>query len=104
MLCFFGSAADPRSSACLAAFSRRPDRFDDRSCVFFGVTNDPEDVAQERIREQVPGYRYFLDYDRAIAAQFGVHENPERGDRLSQLTYVLDERMRVYTRMRSFRM
>ena len=66
LMLFFGTAADPawrrpRSPRC----RRGATLFDDEDAAFFGITVDPADAATGRIRQQLPGIRFFLDYDRA---------------------------------------
>jgi predicted 2-oxoglutarate/Fe(II)-dependent dioxygenase YbiX len=36
------------------------------------VTVDPADAAQGRIAQQIPGIRYFLDYDRQVSRLYGA--------------------------------
>ena len=71
-LCFFGSAVARPIRAMLAAFSQRPDVFnDDHACVF-GVSVDPEDKEQDRICDRTPGFRVFWDFDRRVSQLYGV--------------------------------
>jgi peroxiredoxin/predicted 2-oxoglutarate/Fe(II)-dependent dioxygenase YbiX len=94
VLSFFGSAGQPDSWAVLQEFHRRTDRFNDRQCTFFGVSDDPEDVAQKRIRSSIPGYRYFLDFDLEITKLLGL--NRGEGGSLARYSLVLDERHRLF--------
>lgn len=50
----------------------RVDLFDDRKCSFYGVSTDPADEAQTRVRERYPGYRYFWDFDLTISRLYGA--------------------------------
>ncbi|SLN46097.1 Fe(II)-dependent oxygenase superfamily protein [Roseivivax jejudonensis] len=72
VLCFYGSAQDPHSEAALAAVHGRPDLFDDERASFFGVSTDPEDEAQQRVQNRLPGYRHFWDFDLAASRLYGV--------------------------------
>jgi peroxiredoxin len=72
VLCFFASANDETGRSAIAAAMARPDLFDDAHASFFGVTLDPRDEAQERLRERYPGYRFFLDYDGAVSRLYGA--------------------------------
>lgn len=72
VLCYYGQASDPHAQAAIAAAQARPDLFNDTRCAFFGVTTDPEDARQKRIRTRVPGYRHFIDTDLVIAKRYGV--------------------------------
>jgi len=72
VLCFFRASATPHAGAVLEAVKQRRDLFDDSHAAFFGVTNDREDEAQNRLATIVPGYRFFWDYDNLIARAYGV--------------------------------
>ena len=72
VLCFFGSAADDHGRAALEAALARPDLFDDDRACFFGVSNDPSDEATGRVRNRIPGYRHFWDFDLLVARLYGV--------------------------------
>lgn len=45
--------------------------FDDRLACLFFVVSDPLDIDRFGIRQEVPGLRYFMDYDNAIATAYG---------------------------------
>lgn len=72
LMLFYGSARSARSAAALRLVQTHRRLFDDIRHCFFGVTNDPDDAAAGRIAQQLPGIRHFLDYDNAVAAQFGI--------------------------------
>ncbi len=101
-LCFFGSAAAPSTRAMLAAFSRRPDVFnDDHACVF-AVSIDPEDNGRDRIRDRRPGFRVFWDFDRQVSRLYGVLAPNDTGgapsgrnEKFAPTTFVLDANLRV---------
>jgi hypothetical protein len=59
VLCFFGSAAHPKSRRALDAAFAEPGLFDDAWASFFGVSADPADEAERRITGRIPGYRFF---------------------------------------------
>ncbi len=94
LLLFFGSAADPQAAAAIAAMAERGGLFDDDKAAFFGITVDPADAAEKRIRRRIPGIRFFLDYDRAVSRAFGAADegapNAYRGHWL-----LLDRALRV---------
>ena len=77
LMLFFGSASVPACAGALAKIQANRSLFDDRSASFYGVTVDPTDVSQRRIRQSLPGIRYFLDYERAVSRMFGA--DPEDG-------------------------
>jgi predicted 2-oxoglutarate/Fe(II)-dependent dioxygenase YbiX len=72
VLCLLGSSVYPASRRALAAAFARPDLFDDTRACFFGVTADPADEAEGRIADRVPGYRFFWDFERRIAAAYRI--------------------------------
>ena len=72
LLLFFGSAADEASRRALALVERDRALLDDVHACFFGVTCDAEDVRQGRIAQQLPGIRFFLDFDRAVSRAYGA--------------------------------
>lgn len=72
LILLFGSASRPEAEAALARLAARRDLFDDESACFFGVTVDPSDATEGRIAQQLPGIRFFLDYDRAVSRLFGA--------------------------------
>jgi predicted 2-oxoglutarate/Fe(II)-dependent dioxygenase YbiX len=45
---------------------------DDHSACFFGVTASPDDAQRGRIAQQLPGIRYFLDYDLSVSRLYGA--------------------------------
>lgn len=70
VLLFVGSARTAQAEAALAVLAEHRDLLDDNRACFFGVTHDPEDAALGRIAHQLPGIRWFLDYDHSIARRF----------------------------------
>ncbi len=101
-LCFFGSAAARPIGAMLAAFSQRPDVFDDDHACVFGVSVDPKDKGQNRVRDGVPGFRLFWDFDRRVSQLYGVCAPDETGAApgnhhvvYARTTFVLDSNLRV---------
>ncbi|MBC6417792.1 MAG: 2OG-Fe(II) oxygenase [Prochloron sp. SP5CPC1] len=87
VLCFFGSAGEKGSQKVLEEVRRHGRIFDDEKCCFFGVSKDPEDVALSRVQQQLPGIRFFWDFDQNINRQYGVIDEAD--------TYILDERLRI---------
>lgn len=72
VLLFLGSAGHAPSAGALEIALRNQALFDDQQVAFFGITVDPSDEAQGRIRQQLPGIRFFLDYDRAVSTLYGA--------------------------------
>ena len=68
--------------------------FDDEKCTYFAVTTNPEDEAASRVRQVLPGMRYFKDYDQNISKQYGsVIEGKKNKFRI--FTLVLDPNLHV---------
>ncbi|HTU13479.1 MAG TPA: redoxin domain-containing protein, partial [Allosphingosinicella sp.] len=94
LLLFFGTASNPEVQGALAALQAKRDLFDDKRAAFFGVTIDPADAEQKRIQRQLPGIRYFLDYDRNVSRIFGAIE-PEPSQAYLGHWLLLDRTLRV---------
>lgn len=71
LLLFVESAGAAEAQAALARLRPHRALFDDDRACFFGVTADPEDAPTGRIAPALPGIRWFLDYDRRVAALYG---------------------------------
>jgi peroxiredoxin len=72
LLLFFGSAGEPAAREALAKVVKQRALFDDERACFFGVSVDPEDAAKGRIRQALPGLRFFQDDQRTISGLFGA--------------------------------
>jgi peroxiredoxin/predicted 2-oxoglutarate/Fe(II)-dependent dioxygenase YbiX len=72
VLCFFATAGDAEGRAALEAVLANRRHFDDRRASFFGVSVDPADEAEGRVRESMPGIRFFLDFDGAVSRLYGA--------------------------------
>ena len=67
-----GSARRPEVAADLKRVAARRDLFDDRQISFFGVSVDPSDEAEGRLRQSLPGVRFFWDFDLAASKLYGA--------------------------------
>lgn len=74
LMLFFGSARLEPCAEALAVVARNRQMFDDANAAFFGVTVDPEDAAQGRISQQLPGIRFFLDYSHEVSRLYGASD------------------------------
>ena len=75
VLCLLGSAAPKLCRQAMAAVSRERHLLDDRKASFFGVSIDPKDETEGRLREALPGIRFFWDQDHAVSRLLGaLHE------------------------------
>ncbi len=99
VLGFFASAGHPSGRAALDAVTERRALFDDDRIAFFGVTFDPLDEAQGRVREMLPGIRHFWDFDGAVGRLYGALPLQAEPGAASvparQLWVVLDPTLRV---------
>ena len=99
LLGFLGSAGRPEARMALDAIAAHRTLFDDDKLAFFGVTIDPADEAENRIAEQVPGIRFFLDFDRAVSRLYGSlpreDEPGAAGVTIRRFWMLLDPTMRI---------
>jgi len=72
LILFFGSASHPVVKEALALLASSRALFDDIHATFYGVTIDPSDERDGRIAQQLPGIRFFRDYDRSVSRRFDV--------------------------------
>lgn len=71
VLSFFGTSAIDKNAAILKAVNTELRRyFDDDKVSFFGLSIDPED--EKRLKQQVPGIRYFWDFDKKVSMLFNL--------------------------------
>ncbi len=98
VLCFFGSAGDAAGQEVIRAIAANRRCFDDDRISIFGVTVDPQDQMQGRVRESMPGVRYFWDFDRRVSRLYGAVplDAAESGPvPLRRIWVVLDPTLRV---------
>ena len=95
VLCFFPTSADAHVLALLNAVRRRPDLFNDEHAAFFGVTADPRDESEKRLETITPGYRFFWDFDRAVARAYGAAPAKEEPGPYLGRWVIMDPTMRI---------
>ena len=97
LLCFFVTASEPRTQRALKLVEKHRQLFDDEKISFFGVSNDPNDEAEKRVEQQIPGIRYFWDFDGRVAKAFGALpvEQPSGKATARPLWFLLDPALRV---------
>jgi predicted 2-oxoglutarate/Fe(II)-dependent dioxygenase YbiX len=78
LLLFFGRARDEGAADALGCVARHRALFDDVRACFFGVTLDRDDEAAGRVAQSLPGIRFFLDAEGALARLFGAGPAAER--------------------------
>lgn len=71
VMLFVGTASDPAGLGAIDAVMAHGKLFDDDHICFFGVTLDPSDEKEARLRDRLPGIRYFWDYDGAVSRLYG---------------------------------
>ena len=79
VLCFFGSAGDPAGRSAVDSMLRHRDRFDDHRASFFGISTDPADESESRVKDINPGVHFLWDFDKAASRQCGAlpREQPQ---------------------------
>jgi len=99
LLYFYGSAAQPEAAAGLRSVAARRGLFDDQNIAFFGVTIDPTDANEQRVAQQLPGIRHFLDFDRKVSTLYGAC-SAEATQQVSYRPYflLLDRTLQVVAR------
>ncbi|HWA14380.1 MAG TPA: 2OG-Fe(II) oxygenase [Burkholderiales bacterium] len=92
VLCFLGSAGSGESREILDGIRAARSRFDDEHFAFFGVSREPSDMAHALYQDEIPGIRFFQDFDLGVSALYGAltAEGAPRN-----LTYVLSPNLRV---------
>lgn len=72
VLMFFGTLGHEPSRVAHERIIARRGLFDDVNAMFFGVSCDPADKAERGLKDQMPGLRYFWDYDKAVSRLYGT--------------------------------
>ncbi len=72
VLCFFGTSADEQGRNMLRIIEEQRSLFDDNNIAFFGISIDPNDEKQGRVRESMPGIRFFWDFDGTVSRLYGA--------------------------------
>lgn len=99
VFCFYGSVADERGRAALAAVGAHRDRFDDTRASLFLISTDPEDERAGRIKDVLPGIRTMWDFDRSVSRLLGAVSLEAAGEGVAepsrQFWLVIDPSLRV---------
>src|SRR5262245_43496604 len=90
LLAFFGSGASPAARKALLAVLAHRACFDDDQVAFFGVSTDPEDRVGRRLKEVLPGLRYFWDFDQRVSRLYGVAPAPGEPGGFQPAWFLLD--------------
>ncbi|MGE0723591.1 MAG: redoxin domain-containing protein [Alphaproteobacteria bacterium] len=95
VLSFIGSSATAECRSVLAWLAQNRRRFDDHQAVFFGVTAEPADIAENRLAESIPGIRWFLDADGSVARLYRALDEAGALSSAAPRTFVLDPALRI---------
>jgi predicted 2-oxoglutarate/Fe(II)-dependent dioxygenase YbiX/peroxiredoxin len=95
LLLFAGRAAHEANAGAVRLLAAHRAMFDDQRASFFGVTTDPTDVETGAIEQQLPGIRWFLDYDGVISRKYGALEGEAEQTRYRPHWLLLDSTLRV---------
>ena len=101
VMLFLGSSASPVAKAALDVIARNAKLFDDRRASLFGVTVDAEDEAKARLKDNIPGIRYFYDTDLAVSRLYGATPGRNANGDVPFTAYwlLLDPSLRVMATM-----
>jgi predicted 2-oxoglutarate/Fe(II)-dependent dioxygenase YbiX/peroxiredoxin len=72
VLGFVGSFGDEAGLEAFKAVAAHRDLFDDSHASFFGVSLDGRDEAAGRLKDRLPGLRFFHDFDGAVSRLYGA--------------------------------
>lgn len=98
VLCFYGTSSAPGARAALDRVEARRALFDDERACFFGVSVDPADETEGRVRMLLPGLRHFFDVDGSVGRLYGAlpaDSTPGEPAPMRRLWVVLDPTLRV---------
>jgi hypothetical protein len=97
VLCFFGSASNELGRSAINAMQRHRTLFDDERACFFGVSADPSDETQGRVRNELPGVRFLWDFDLSVSRRCGAApcEPGRQSVRYNQFWLVIDPTLHV---------
>lgn len=99
LLFLCGSAGWTECLATLAEVKEHREIFNDKDAAFFGISNDPSDIEDGRIAQQLPGIRWLLDHDGHISRLYGVADDEQGKEVCYQpCLLLLDHRLRVVER------
>lgn len=92
VLAFYGTTNTNFGKKINAFAHSTNDLFDGCNLCFFGVSNDPNDEAESKVTECIPGIRYFWDFDKKVSNLYKVINSKGL---FKETVYVLDPMLRV---------
>ena len=99
LLAFLGTGARAESQAALRAVAQERALFDDERACFFGISADPADREEGRLRPALPGIRFLFDIGGAAARELGIiardPARPEGPERYAPCWVLVDPMLRV---------
>ena len=99
VLSFLGSTSLGASEQVVRDIEQRRTEFSDERVCFFGVSIDPTDFDNGRVREFVPGVRYFKDFQHFVSEGYGAISKGLTGTQAllqyRPFSLVLDQRLRT---------
>lgn len=90
ILVFPGAPASEAMKGLMAELRVLRDALDDEQASLFFAVSDPAQLESLGIRQQIPGIRYFMDYEGKAAAAYGLGTHP----RIAPRIFVLDRNFR----------
>ncbi len=99
VLCFYGSIDSVVGKNIHNHILSHRELFDDKKLAFYGVSIDKNDKEKEKVKHQLPGIRYFWDFDSNISRKYHVFEKSIQGkesiDLFIPCTFILDPMLRI---------
>lgn len=86
-----GSLGEPTVKASLEAMAAETTLFDDSHASLFLLSSDPEDNAQKRMPDRIPGLRVLFDFDLSVAKRLGTADpGAFQGNTYDAVWFVID--------------
>jgi hypothetical protein len=98
VLVFLGAPPSPAVDGVLGEVAAMRSAFDDRLASLFYVVSEPEHIERLAIKQQIPGIRFFVDRERAMALAYGLVPDDRAaapaGAPVAPAIFVLDRTLR----------
>jgi predicted 2-oxoglutarate/Fe(II)-dependent dioxygenase YbiX/peroxiredoxin len=96
VLSFLGSLRNPDAAQTVQSIlARHRSWFDDKQACFFGVSTDPADEQLGLLRDEMPGVRFFRDFDFKVSRLYGAAPTGGVPETYRATTLVLDTMLRA---------